>query len=114
MEPGYEAADQQVCGDGPHARAELDRTRAHTHSRARSRQSVLTGVVAHISVGGQPGYVEALLHGWVPLHAVLAVMEHVIHGGSRHVFDVHLTLRHTGARSGARYTHHTYHTHTVS
>lgn len=58
---------------------------------------VLTGVVAHVGVGRQPGDVVALLHGGVPVSAVLAVVKDVVHGGGRHVLYHHVTLKRSRA-----------------
>lgn len=44
-------------------------------------QKRLTGVVAHISVVRKSGNVKTLQHVGVPLLAVLAVVENVVHGG---------------------------------
>lgn len=61
---------------------------------------ILTGVVSHISVGREPGDVKALQHGRVPRLPVNAVVQDVVHGGSRNIADGHFTLKHTKQETG--------------
>lgn len=60
---------------------------------SRNTHRVLTWVVAHIGVRREPGDVVAVLHGGVPVPAVLAVVKDVVHGGGRHILDHHFTLK---------------------
>lgn len=54
---------------------------------------VLTWVVAHISIIREPGDVETLRHGGVPIFTVLAIVKNVVHGCSGHIFNWQFTLK---------------------